>query len=96
MRGIELATFRFPANPLYLLSYCHPMCSWMYLSIANVHDHGCPVAFPLDGRWAPEEAAVPASTMDIAMKRLRLTKARLLQSAQAQDRLLQEDRRRAQ
>ncbi|CAL8327531.1 unnamed protein product [Lota lota] len=52
--------------------------------------------FTTDGSWVPEEAAMPASTLDIAMKRFKLTKTRFLKSSVAQDHLLQEYQRRAQ
>ncbi|CAL8241787.1 unnamed protein product [Merluccius merluccius] len=49
-----------------------------------------------DGKWTPEAAATPTSSLDMAMKRFKLTKARFLKCAVQQDRLLQEYQRRAQ
>lgn len=52
--------------------------------------------FATDGKWAPEEAATHTSSLDIAMKRFKLTKTRFLKSAMHQDQLLQDYQRRAQ
>ncbi|KAM4611511.1 HAUS augmin-like complex subunit 6 [Polymixia lowei] len=52
--------------------------------------------FTTDGSWVPEAAATPASSLDMAMKRFKLTKTRFLKSAVKEDHLLQEYQRRAQ
>lgn len=46
--------------------------------------------------WVPEAAAMPASSVDMAMKRLDLISARFLKTAVDQDRFLHEYQRRAQ
>ncbi|KAG7260754.1 hypothetical protein CRUP_015133 [Coryphaenoides rupestris] len=53
-------------------------------------------AFTTDGTWAPEEASAPTSSLDMAMKRFKLTRARCIKAAVQQDHLLQEFQRRAQ
>ncbi|XP_078147931.1 HAUS augmin-like complex subunit 6 [Centroberyx gerrardi] len=52
--------------------------------------------FTTDDSWVPEAAATPASSLDMAAKRLKLIKARFLKSAVEQDNLLQEYQKRAQ
>ncbi|XP_056156133.1 HAUS augmin-like complex subunit 6 [Lampris incognitus] len=52
--------------------------------------------FSTDGIWVPEAAATPASSLDMALKRNKLVKARFLKHAVEQDQLLQEYQRRAQ
>ncbi|KAJ0006563.1 hypothetical protein NQD34_013836 [Periophthalmus magnuspinnatus] len=46
--------------------------------------------------WVPEAAAFPASSVDMAMKRLNLIRARFMKTAVDQDRFLHEYQRRAQ
>ncbi|XP_030017995.1 HAUS augmin-like complex subunit 6 isoform X2 [Sphaeramia orbicularis] len=52
--------------------------------------------FTTDGSWVPEAAAMPASSLDMAVKRLNLISTRFLKTAVEQDRFLQEYQRRAQ
>ncbi|XP_055085037.1 HAUS augmin-like complex subunit 6 isoform X2 [Periophthalmus magnuspinnatus] len=52
--------------------------------------------FNTDGSWVPEAAAFPASSVDMAMKRLNLIRARFMKTAVDQDRFLHEYQRRAQ
>ncbi|KAM3857605.1 HAUS augmin-like complex subunit 6 [Diretmus argenteus] len=52
--------------------------------------------FTTDDSWVPEAAAMPASSLDMAVKRLQLTKSRFLKAAVEQDQFLQEYQRRAQ
>ncbi|XP_072315294.1 HAUS augmin-like complex subunit 6 [Eucyclogobius newberryi] len=52
--------------------------------------------FNTDGTWVPEAAALPASSVDMAVKRLKLIRSRFLKMAVDQDRFLQEYQRRAQ
>lgn len=52
--------------------------------------------FTTDDSWAPEAAATPASTLDMAVKRLNLIRTRFLKTAVDQDRFLHEYQRRAQ
>ncbi|XP_069026454.1 HAUS augmin-like complex subunit 6 [Embiotoca jacksoni] len=52
--------------------------------------------FTADDSWVPEAAAKPASTSDIAAKRLDLIRVRFLKAAVDQDRFLHEYQRRAQ
>lgn len=49
-----------------------------------------------DGSWVPEAAALPASSLDMAVKRLNLIHTRFLKTAVEQDRFLQEYQRQAQ
>lgn len=49
-----------------------------------------------DDSWVPEAAAMPASSLDMAVKRLNLVSARFLKAAVDQDRFLHEYQRRAQ
>lgn len=46
--------------------------------------------------WVPEAAAMPASSLDMAEKRLELIRRRFLRTAVEQDHFLQEYQRRAQ
>ncbi|XP_039997371.1 HAUS augmin-like complex subunit 6 isoform X2 [Xiphias gladius] len=52
--------------------------------------------FTTDDSWVPDAAAIPASSLDMAVKRLDLVKKRFLKTAVDQDRFLQEYQRRAQ
>ncbi|XP_029027144.1 HAUS augmin-like complex subunit 6 [Betta splendens] len=52
--------------------------------------------FTTDGSWVPGAAASPASSLDVAVKRLDLVGARFVKAAVAQDRFLHEYQRRAQ
>lgn len=52
--------------------------------------------FTTDDSWLPEAAAVPASTLDVAIKRFNRIHTRFLKAAVEQDRFLQEYQRRAQ
>ncbi|XP_073330611.1 HAUS augmin-like complex subunit 6 [Pagrus major] len=52
--------------------------------------------FNTDGTWVPEAAAMPASSLDMAEKRLNLITSRFLKTAVDQDRFLHEYQRRAQ
>ncbi|XP_040886661.1 HAUS augmin-like complex subunit 6 isoform X2 [Toxotes jaculatrix] len=52
--------------------------------------------FTTDNSWVPEAAAMPASSMDMAVKRLNLIKTRFLKTAVDQDHFLREYQRRAQ
>uniref|UniRef100_A0A3P8U6L2 HAUS augmin-like complex subunit 6 N-terminal domain-containing protein n=1 Tax=Amphiprion percula TaxID=161767 RepID=A0A3P8U6L2_AMPPE len=52
--------------------------------------------FTTDDSWIPEDAATPASTLDMAVKRLSLIRTRFLKTAVDQDRFLHEYQRRAQ
>lgn len=52
--------------------------------------------FSTDDSWVPEAAAIPASSLDMAVKRLDLISTRFLKTAVAQDRFLHEYQRRAQ
>lgn len=52
--------------------------------------------FTTDGSWVPEAAALPASSLDMAVKRLNLIHTRFLKTAVEQDRFLQEYQRQAQ
>ncbi|CAG5929310.1 unnamed protein product [Menidia menidia] len=52
--------------------------------------------FTTDGSWVPEVAAVPASTLDIALKRLNLIRKRFLKTAVDQDRFLHSYQKKAQ
>ncbi|XP_026155178.1 HAUS augmin-like complex subunit 6 [Mastacembelus armatus] len=52
--------------------------------------------FTTDGSWVPEAAAMPASSLDMEMKRLNLISARFLKAAVYQDRFYHEYQRRAQ
>ncbi|XP_030287242.1 HAUS augmin-like complex subunit 6 isoform X2 [Sparus aurata] len=52
--------------------------------------------FKTDGTWVPEAAAMPASSLDMAEKRLNLITSRFLRTAVDQDRFLHEYQRRAQ
>ncbi|XP_068569584.1 LOW QUALITY PROTEIN: HAUS augmin-like complex subunit 6 [Cebidichthys violaceus] len=49
-----------------------------------------------DDSWVPEAAAIPASSLDMAVKRLSLIHTRFLKAAVTQDRFLHEYQRRAQ
>nr|XP_046236915.1 HAUS augmin-like complex subunit 6 isoform X2 [Scatophagus argus] len=49
-----------------------------------------------DDSWVPEAAAMPASSLDMAVKRLNMITARFLKTAVDQDRFLHEYQRRAQ
>ncbi|XP_031706479.1 HAUS augmin-like complex subunit 6 [Anarrhichthys ocellatus] len=49
-----------------------------------------------DDSWVPEAAAMPASSLDMAVKRLSLIHTRFLKAAVSQDRFLHEYQRRAQ
>ncbi len=49
-----------------------------------------------DDSWVPEAAAMPASSLDMAQKRLSLVHSRFLKVAVDQDRFLHEYQRRAQ
>ncbi|XP_016894761.1 HAUS augmin-like complex subunit 6 isoform X2 [Cynoglossus semilaevis] len=51
--------------------------------------------FTTDGSWFPETASVPASSLDMATKRLNLTTKRFLKTSVDQDHFLQEYQRRA-
>uniref|UniRef100_A0A3Q1CGX2 HAUS augmin-like complex subunit 6 N-terminal domain-containing protein n=1 Tax=Amphiprion ocellaris TaxID=80972 RepID=A0A3Q1CGX2_AMPOC len=52
--------------------------------------------FTTDDSWIPEDAATPASTLDMAVKRFSLIRTRFLKTAVDQDRFLHEYQRRAQ
>ncbi|XP_056298770.1 HAUS augmin-like complex subunit 6 [Pseudoliparis swirei] len=52
--------------------------------------------FTTDDSWVPETAAMPASSLDMAAKRLNLIHTRFLKVAVAQDRFLHDYQRRAQ
>uniref|UniRef100_A0A3Q2GKX0 HAUS augmin like complex subunit 6 n=1 Tax=Cyprinodon variegatus TaxID=28743 RepID=A0A3Q2GKX0_CYPVA len=52
--------------------------------------------FTTDKSWVPEAAAMPASTLDIAVGRLNFVRSRFLKAAVDQDRFLHEYQRRAQ
>uniref|UniRef100_A0A7N6A8M5 HAUS augmin-like complex subunit 6 N-terminal domain-containing protein n=1 Tax=Anabas testudineus TaxID=64144 RepID=A0A7N6A8M5_ANATE len=52
--------------------------------------------FTTDDSWVPEAAAMPASSLDMAVKRLNLISTRFLKVAVDQDRFLHEYQRRAQ
>lgn len=52
--------------------------------------------FKTDGTWVPEAAASPASSADMAMKRLNLIRTRFLKTAVDQDCFIQNYQRRAQ
>ncbi|XP_059210309.1 HAUS augmin-like complex subunit 6 [Centropristis striata] len=52
--------------------------------------------FTTDDSWVPAAAAMPASSLDMAVKRLNLIHSRFLKAAVDQDRFLQEYRKRAQ
>ncbi|KAM6909298.1 HAUS augmin-like complex subunit 6 [Xenentodon cancila] len=52
--------------------------------------------FTTDDSWVSEAAAVPASTLDMAVKRFNLMRTRFLKAAVDQDRFLHEYQRRAQ
>uniref|UniRef100_A0A3Q1GQC3 HAUS augmin like complex subunit 6 n=1 Tax=Acanthochromis polyacanthus TaxID=80966 RepID=A0A3Q1GQC3_9TELE len=52
--------------------------------------------FTTDDSWTPEGVATPASTLDMAVKRLNLIRTRFLKTAVDQDRFLHEYQRRAQ
>ncbi|XP_029311302.1 HAUS augmin-like complex subunit 6 [Cottoperca gobio] len=52
--------------------------------------------FTTDDRWVPEAAAMPASSLDMSVKRLDLVHTRFLKTAVDQDRFLHEYQRRAQ
>ncbi|CAJ1086359.1 HAUS augmin-like complex subunit 6 [Xyrichtys novacula] len=52
--------------------------------------------FTTDSSWVPEAAAVPASSLDMAMKRLNSIHSRFLKAAVDQDRFLHEYEKRAQ
>ncbi|XP_023255351.1 HAUS augmin-like complex subunit 6 isoform X1 [Seriola lalandi dorsalis] len=52
--------------------------------------------FTTDDSWVPEAAAMPASSVDMAVKRLNLISKRFLKTAVDQDRFLQEYQRQAQ
>ncbi|KAM9335233.1 HAUS augmin-like complex subunit 6 [Symphorus nematophorus] len=52
--------------------------------------------FTTDDSWVPEAAAMPASSLDMAVKRLNLVSARFLKTAMDQDSFLREYKRRAQ
>lgn len=52
--------------------------------------------FNTDGSWVPEAAALPASSVNMEMKRLVLTRTRFLKTAVEQDSFLQEYQRKAQ
>ncbi|XP_072232364.1 HAUS augmin-like complex subunit 6 [Leuresthes tenuis] len=52
--------------------------------------------FTTDGSWVPEAAAMPASTLDMAVKRFNLVRSRFLKAAADQDRFLHSYQRKAQ
>ncbi|XP_054457348.1 HAUS augmin-like complex subunit 6 [Anoplopoma fimbria] len=52
--------------------------------------------FTTDDSWVPEAAAMPGSSLDMAVKRLNLIHTRFLKAAVSQDRFLHEYQRRAQ
>ncbi|XP_028285228.1 HAUS augmin-like complex subunit 6 [Parambassis ranga] len=52
--------------------------------------------FSTDGSWVPDAAAMPASSVDMAVKRCNLIRTRFLKTAQDQDHFLHEYQRRAQ
>ncbi|XP_070786136.1 HAUS augmin-like complex subunit 6 [Enoplosus armatus] len=52
--------------------------------------------FTTDGSWVPEAAAMPASSLEMAAKRLKLINTRFLNTAVDQDRFLHDYQRRAQ
>ncbi|XP_041821248.1 HAUS augmin-like complex subunit 6 isoform X2 [Chelmon rostratus] len=52
--------------------------------------------FTTDDSWVPEAAAMPASSLDMAVKRLTLVNTRFLKAAVDQDHFLQDYQRRAQ
>lgn len=68
----------------------------LMLNLANHVMHQEMKTFNTDGSWVPETAALPASSVDMALKRLSLIRTRFLKTAVDQDRFLQEYQRRVQ
>ncbi|KAK7909707.1 hypothetical protein WMY93_014391 [Mugilogobius chulae] len=84
---VQASLFLSPGGPKFVTLMLHLANHVMLQEMKTLHT---------DGSWVPEAAALPASSVDMALKRLNLIRARFLKTAVDQDRFLQEYQKRAQ